>query len=375
MKSLFRIFILSALSLLFSGVSGAINMGIIQEGYYVEGLSNLRGMKNIPALTIDHVDRNGFEVYGPQGLGAWLQRNRLKFSALQPNRNKGADNYPSPEEVVQELVNVAKAYPNLVQLTSIGKSVKGRDLVVVKIASNVKSVNDTRPEFKYIANMHGDEIVGRELMVLLIKDLVSNYGKDPAITQLVDATQIYIMPSMNPDGAAARARSNANYIDLNRNFPDFTTSDTQDNPAGRAIETQAVMNWQAQHKFVLSANFHGGAEVVNYLWDTTGQPHPKLNWLQALSLGYAQRAPYIGASTVFKNGITNGFEWYEVNGGMQDWSTYYRGDLQFTIELSDEKWPDFGKIPYYYQQNRNAMLYFISQVHTVVRSSFIPARH
>lgn len=359
-------------SFLFSISSYAINTGIIQEGYFVQGLSYMRGMQQIPALTIDHAHPTGFEVYGPKGLGAWLKRNNIPFSNLRQADQKGADNYPSPEEVTQELINIGKAYPQLVQVTSIGKSVKGRDLVVVKVASNVKAANDTRPEFKYIANMHGDEIMGRELMVLLIKDLVSNYGKDPAITQLVDKTQIYIMPSMNPDGAAARTRSNANYVDLNRNFPDFTTSDTQDNPAGRAPETQAVMNWQAQHKFVLSANFHGGAEVVNYLWDTTGTPHPKLNWLQNISLGYAQRAPYIAASTVFKNGITNGYEWYEVNGGMQDWSTYYRGDVQFTVEVSNDKWPEYSRVGYYYQQNRNALLFFISQVHNVVKSGFVP---
>lgn len=341
---------------------------IIDESYWIKNPTPevLNLLQSRPELTIDHVKTDGLELYGPKGLELFLKNNKVDYRPLEAISLKAKNGYLSPEGIETELKAIAESNPDITKLYSIGKSSQKRNLWVVKLSKNAK-IDDERPEFKYIANMHGDEIVGRELMLRFIKDCVNNYGRDPQITNLLDKFQIHILVSMNPDGAANGTRSNAQHVDLNRDFPDFSTDDNQDTIDNRAPETQAVMNWQGEHHFKLSANFHGGAEVVNYPWDGISERFPEEDTIKDLSLDYAHNAPYIAASTVFNNGITNGFAWYKINGGMQDWSIYWRRDFQVTIELSNDKWPDYSRIDYYYDQNRPAIIGLIERLETLVR--------
>lgn len=340
--------------------------GLVEEGAFVldSDKSLLTSLTVNSDLVFDHVSSEGFEVYGPTGLLSFLSKNNISYRAIEQIPERVARDYPSPEQINSKIYELQTRNPSIIKVINLGKSVLGRDILAVKISDNVNE-DELEPEFKYISSMHGDEITGRELMMYLIEDIINGYGIDPRITKLVDATEIFIVPSMNPDGSAARRRGNANNYDLNRNFPDFTTPDNQDiiDMAHRQPESRAIMKFQREHNFALSANFHGGAEVMNYAWDTIPDQHPLQDLLVALSLDYASRVDYMSSSQEFPQGITNGYAWYEVNNGMQDWSYYWHNDLQFTIELSIPKWPNFSKIPYYYEKNRDALLSFIENVH------------
>jgi subtilisin-like proprotein convertase family protein len=288
--------------------------------------------------------------------------------------------YHTYETLTSELQQIAATYPSIVRLYSLGLSVQGRNLWMVKITKN-PDVEEDEPEVRFIAAMHGDEVVGKEMCVNLINLIVAGYGTDPRLTALVDQTEIWILPSMNPDGTALVSRYNANNVDLNRNFPD-QFNDPVDAPAGRAIETQHVMNWGYGHSVNLSANMHGGALVANYPYDGTASgasvyslaPDDAL-W-ESLARTYADRnLPMKGSNSdaSFMNGVCNGADWYHISGGMQDWNYVWRGGKELTLEISNSKWPAGSQLPQFWEDNREAMLTYLERaregLHGIVRDA------
>lgn len=269
------------------------------------------------------------------------------------------EDYHNYAAMTQELKNLANAHSDIAQLESVGKSIKGRDLWLIRISKDIAG-NTPKPKLLYIANMHGDEVVGRELSIYHIRRLLNDYGKDQRITNLVDHAELFIIASMNPDGYELRQRYNASNVDLNRDFPDFT-SDNHDTAAGRAIETAAIMELHRKHHFISAINFHGGEVCFNLPWDTKPNTNRTERFgddavLAKMGRTYADTNPTMNANTSFDRGLTYGYEWYEVNGGMQDWSIYYRRSMHATIELSHTKWPTASQLPKAWDENREAML-------------------
>ena len=355
---------LSLFSLTFFLLSTNLFAQVVEESYWIKDSGGVfkEQLEKMSELTVDHASSLGFELYGPKGTGEYLKMLNIPYVKLGAITKDAALNYPSAESINEIVVQLSRQYPNITKLTSIGKSRSGIDLYVLKISDNPNQ-DELQPEFKYIANMHGDEILGRELMVRLARDILSEYATNPEIKELVDNTEIYIMPSMNPDGANRRQRGNASYVDLNRNFPDFTTRDNRNVPGNRQPETVAVMNFQKDRNFALSANFHGGAVVVNYPWDTTDHAHPLENLVVDFSLAYADQVEGMRNSSEFPRGIVNGYDWYEVNGGMQDWSYHWHRDLQVTVELSQPKWPRYQDVEGYYAEHKKPLLDYIRKIH------------
>lgn len=141
------------------------------------------------------------------------------------------DKYYPYGELTERLRSLAQSHPHIANLSSIGQSVDGRELWVMRITPDPDRDSPGRPKFKYVGNMHGDETVSRQVLVYLVEYLLTQYGVEPRITELVNSTDIYIMPSMNPDGferskegdcdaEVNKGRQNSKLKDLNRSFPD-----------------------------------------------------------------------------------------------------------------------------------------------------------
>ncbi|KAF5286929.1 hypothetical protein FQR65_LT12388 [Abscondita terminalis] len=289
------------------------------------------------------------------------------------------------DEMEKFLMELNETYPNITVLRSIGKSVEGRNLYVITLGNNPNQHTPGKPEFKYIANMHGNEVIGREILLLLAKYLCENYGVNERVTKLMDTTRIHLMPSMNPDGyemsfegdsSSSHGRNNANNVDLNRNFPDQYVVNQYNRV--QEPETKAVMDWILSEPFVLSANLHNGALVVNYPFDdnsnfTNGYENltPDDDVFKYLAHTYsdAHRTMHLSENCPmfpdehFEGGITNGAKWYVLTGGMQDWNYLSTSCMEVTIELGCYKYPNASELPMYWMDNREALLKYIEQVH------------
>lgn len=331
--------------------------------YVSEGLtfftddSILKKLTKRKDLIVGHPTPDGFEVYGDKNLYALLDElkvphTRINYSTKGSLKSLG---HPSYDEITEKMKELSETYNGFMTLESIGKSVKERELWLMRVGFEDEEVVDKK-HILYIANMHGDEITGRELMLMLIEELGERYvNEDNEVLSLLDQMVIHILPSMNPDGAERKRRANANWVDLNRDFPDWTRGNANTTD-GREPEVQAVMNYYKRYHFSLSANFHGGAQVVNYPWDNSSDEGKLEDFLKQLSLDYISNGAEYMKSSSFPEGIIRGYDWYPVYGGLQDWSTHYYNSPHLTIELSNRKWPHFDDMSYFYENNRLSLL-------------------
>src|SRR5262245_2453975 len=138
-------------------------------------------------------------------------------------------------EMIAILDNFHTLYPQLCsQKVSIGQSIEGRDLWMVKISDNV-GVDENEPEVLFDAVHHAREPLSMSATLLFMDELLSGYGTDPEATFLIDERELYFVPCLNPDGYEYNRMTNPNGggmwrknrrdngggvfgVDLNRNY-------------------------------------------------------------------------------------------------------------------------------------------------------------
>jgi len=260
------------------------------------------------------------------------------------------ENHHNTEEMFDVLDRVHEKCPEITYIYDLPlKTVEKRPIRVIVFSDNPKHHELLEPEFKYVGNMHGNEVVGRELLLNLAEYLCNEYKNgNKEIKNLIDNTRIHLLPSMNPDGWEISVknewskskegqfkdvsamlkehgttdwsvgRANANGVDLNRNFPDLDefiyaynrhanhrnnhldfetflelTSGTDCHNKPYQVETVTVSFWIMTNPFVLSANLHNGDLVANYPYDDsrnhlqTYSPSPDDPLFQQLAESYS----------------------------------------------------------------------------------------
>ncbi|KAL6110575.1 cpz [Pungitius sinensis] len=334
--------------------------------------------------------------------------------------------YTSNAQMYSLLKRTAAKCPQITHVYSIGRSTEGRDLLVIEFSDNPGKHELLEPEIKLVANMHGNEVLGRQLLVYLAQYLCSEYALgNQRIQTIINTTRIHILASMNPDGYELAAsevednsdpelanqeghllngwtngRTNAQNIDLNRNFPDLTSIFYRNRRSRHyridhiaipdaywfgkvAPETYAVMKWIRSLPFVQSASLHGGDLVVSYPFDFSRHPQeekmfsptPDEQVIKQLARTYADAHATMsnndtercGASFYQTRGIINGALWYSFAGGMSDFNYLHTNCLEITVELGCDKFPSEAELYPEWKRNKEALLSYMESVHRGIK--------
>lgn len=271
-----------------------------------------------------------------------------------PDLNTYFDN----DFIASSFSDLQKDYPNLVKISSLGKTPGENEMHEITITSNVSSWQTAnKPSVKYVANMHGNEIRGRGLLMKLAYFLSTRYDSDQDVRDILDATVFHLIPTINPDGfdqaypscSGVTGRYTSDGTDMNRDFPSHWFSGIR---VKTAEETQMIKDYAKKVPAVMGISFHDGALVTNYPWDGepdiasgvyAASPDDSLFISMAKTYSLNHKQMYKPSAQCgndnFKNGITNGNKWYKVYNGMQDWNYFYNDCFEVTIELGCCKYP------------------------------------
>lgn len=224
--------------------------------------------------------------------------------------------YHTFNEVAHELDSIALHYPQITLLDTIGYSTTdSMPIFAMKISDNVE-VNEDEPEILYVALHHAEELLGLEVCMYMIDELVTNYQLDSTITYWVDEREIWFVPLLNPEGHDVvmqgidttwrkNKRDNNNNgifdldydgVDLNRNYDFHWTLGGSTDPSSEYYrgpypwsekEVCALRELCLSHNFSFCNTYHsartGLGEVIYYPWRAAGYYSPDYPFIRQVA--------------------------------------------------------------------------------------------
>ncbi len=258
--------------------------------------------------------------------------------------------YHTYTQLYSVLDSFATDYSNICRLDTIGLSIQGRAIWAMRVTDNPQ-IEEDEPEIRLAGNIHGDEHIGTEITLFFLRHILTNYATNPNVQSLINNNEIWILPTVNPDGKVANTRRNANSVDLNRDYGYFWDGWGSSPGPSSQIENQLMMQHLEENSISLEYNYHSAAQYVNYPWDYHMADPPDSQHIISLSEIYADSADLIAI---------NGYDWYQVTGSMQDYATGTNGALAWTIETSEP--PGSSAIDQICYDNRDALMEICARV-------------
>lgn len=273
------------------------------------------------------------------------QKTSIRFSFPQTLVRGPDQEYKSPEEIEDFVNTIHSRYPDITEVSSIGKTLEGRDILAIKISDNPQ-IDEKEPVLLVNAMHHAREVMTPEITTDMIEYLVSNYGNKSEVTSWVDQTEIWVVPMFNMDGNNKMWTEDSMWrkntrdghgVDLNRNYPQGwntcngsssnVNSDSYRGAApGSEPETQAMMNLVAKIKPVFNISYHSYSEIVIYPFGCRPLKTPAEEAVESIGGELARAIDY-----------KPGTAWellYNADGGDIDWMYVEHQVLPYVIEVN-----------------------------------------
>jgi len=315
--------------------------------------------------------------------------------------------YFTYQEMTDLLHDLEDVYSDIMSLESIGVTYEGRDIWMVKLSDNVEDTED-EPGVLFMGAHHGNEKPSFEVLIFFIQHMVENYGKentdddgdglinedpidgfdndgdglvdeDPSedrVRDVMNNTQIFLIPMVSPDGVEADSRKNCapNYgpfgfskeitsygVNLNRNYDDpwflyylfpmkyhlvMNMLDSSFNYRGpypfSENETRSVRDFVETQDISISLSYHSYSEVMFYPWMHTTRPAPH----EDLFISIGENMSRINKYRLITGGQYIIPRYAGTLGSSENWLYREMGILSFTMELCTERTPSNPAVVY-----------------------------
>jgi hypothetical protein len=305
--------------------------------------------------------------------------------------------YHSYNEVVNILRNLANSNPGIAKLESIGPSYEGRWIYGLKISDNV-GIDEDEPEQLFSGIHHSREWATVEVNLFIADSLLSAYGIDPNITQIVNSREIWVFPIINPDGyvydypSGNMWRKNRQpfhgYIgtDINRNYNGTCQESAVGGwgwvPSGASVthypssevfcgfkgfsapEINSYSDFIKLRHFVSVIDFHSHGELVLGAWGHISDPAPHDNWYDAIGSAMASRIQRLGGGNYT---YSSAYGLYPTSGGSLDWeygwSNYSNGFpcIAFVNEVGTNFYQPTQDLDHIVRENFDGVFYLLQK--------------
>jgi carboxypeptidase T len=284
------------------------------------------------------------------------------FDKSFPRKDEAFHDYA---ELTVALQKLQAKFPEMVSLTSIGKTAEGRDIWAMRISANLAQANQL-PAVIYMGGHHAREHLSVEVPLRIFQKIMSLYEQnDPQVRRLLSARDIHYIAAVNPDGLeydisgtfykSWRKNRNLNSdgtygVDLNRNYGFMwgtggsstdTSSEVYMGPQSFSEpETRAVRDYVQAHQNISTLlSFHTYSQLILYPW---GHKFEGISNSQ----DKAVHETMANKMATWNNYIPQqSSELYIASGDTTDWSYGIEGIISFTFELDPGRWGGGGFYP------------------------------